>query len=192
MKYLAKELTAKVEALSRDQNDFEKLISCFNTFKNNHPAIAGMTEAAFGITAIAIGAPLINPVDCEGKIPELIGAAFGTGVGGVVGGTFASIGGIGISMMGTAFAIPAVAVTAIGVGVGSLSGLFTGWFGIELASHTMSLLEIMRDNISGAALVAFGCYMLFLAIKDLWRAGGEFISYLRNLGINEIPVEELS
>ena len=95
-------------------------------------------------------------------------------------------------MMGTGFAIPAALVMAIGTGIGALSGSVTGWFGVDLVTQAPSLLEMLFDNISGVALIAFGCYMLSLAIKDLWRAGGEFITYLKSFGVNEMPAEVLS
>lgn len=181
MKYIAEELIEKAEATSKDFNDLEKMINRFSmdtkAFRKDHSFITGAAEAAIGIAAIAAGASLINPLDCGNKIPELIGAAFGVGVGGTVGTVVSSIGGIGIAMMGTAFAIPMAAVTAIGASVGALSGMITGWFGVDLATHTASLTEIIFANISGVALVGFGCYMLFLAMKDLWRSGEEFISY---------------
>lgn len=196
MNYLASEMFEKIEAARKDRTDLEKLLDRtsdgLKSFRNNHPAFAGSIEGAIGVTAISVGFSLLSPVGCTDKIPELIGAAFGTGVGGVAGGTIATIGSIGIAMMGTAFSIPAALVMAIGTGIGALSGSVTGWFGVDLATQVPSLLEMLLDNISGAVLIAFGCYMLCLAIKDLWRAGGEFITYLKSLGVNEIPVEVLS
>lgn len=191
MKQIADELMAKAEVLSRDQSDMKKLINrttdSVAAFRKDHPAIAGTAEAAIGIAAIAVGASIFDPVDYGTKVPELIGAAFGAGAGGGIGGAVMSLaGGIGIAAMGTAFAIPAAAVTVVGAGAGALSGSLVGWFGVEQATSTMSLAESLFTNISGAALVAFGCYMLCLALKDLWRAGGEFVSYLKNLGVNEI------
>lgn len=196
MKHLAGELMWKVEQSAKDFNDlnnlFHRATVAIEDYRKNHSLVAGVAEAAIGITATAVGASLFNPVDMADKIPELIGAAFGTGVGGAVGSLTSLIGGIGVVMMGTGFGIPVAAVTAIGASVGALSGLVTGWFGVELATHTMSLTEAIFANISGSVLVAFGCCMLFLAMKDLWRAGGEFVSYLRGLGINEIVPEDFS
>lgn len=196
MNYLSNEILEKIEAASKDRTDLEKLFDRasdgLKSFRNNHPAFAGSIEGAVGVAAISAGISLYSPVGCANMVPELVGAAFGAGVGGGVGGTIAAIGGVGISMMGTAFAIPAAVIMAIGTGIGALSGAATGWFGVDLATQAPSLLEMLFDNISGAALIAFGCYMLWLAIKDLWRAGGEFISYIRSLGVNEIPVEVLS
>lgn len=197
MKYLANEIFEIVEASSKDQTDLEKLFCRISdgvkTARNDHPAIAGSIEGALALTSIAIGVSLVNPVDCVGKIPELLGAVLGAGAGGGVVGTAAYlVGGIGVAMMGTAFSIPAATITAIGIGVGALSGSAFGWFGVDLATQAPSLLELLFDNISGAALIAFGCYMLCLSMKDLWRAGGEFITYLKNLGVNEILMEELS
>lgn len=189
MNYLSTEILVKVEAARKDRTDLEKLLDCtsekLKSFRNNHSAIAGSIEGAIGVAAISLGFSLLNPVGLGDKIPELVGAAFGAGVGGAVVGPIAAIGGIGITMMGAAFAIPAAAVMAIGAGIGTLSGSVTGWLGVDLATQAPSLLEMLFDNISGAALIAFGCYMLCLAFKDLWRAGGEFISYMRNLGVNE-------
>jgi hypothetical protein len=190
MNYLSTEILVKVEAARKDRTDLEKLLNCtsekLKSFRNNHSAIAGSIEGAIGVTAISLGFSLLNPVGLGDKIPELVGAALGAGLGGVLGGSVAAIGSIGIAMMGTAFAIPAAAVMAIGASIGSLSGSVTGWLGVDLATQAPSLLEMLFDNISGAALIAFGCYMLCLAIKDLWKAGGEFISYIRSLGVNEI------
>lgn len=182
MNYLSTEILEKIEAARKDSTDLEKLFSDgVKPFRNNHPAIAGSIGVAIAVTAISLGFSLLNPVGCGNKIPELAGAALGA----VVGGKAAAIGGVGISMMGTAFPIPAAVVMAIG----ALSGAIMGKFGVDLATQAPSLLEMLFDNISGAALIAFGCYMLCLAIKDLWKAGGEFISYIRSLGVNEIPVE---
>ena len=196
MNYLASEMLDKIEAARKDRTDLEKLLDRtsdgIKSFRNNHPAFAGSIEGAIGVTAISVGFSLLSPVGCTDKIPELIGAAFGAGVGGGVGGTIATIGGIGITMMGTGFAIPATLVMAIGTGIGALSGSVTGWFGVDLVTQAPSLLEMLFDNISGVALIAFGCYMLSLAIKDLWRAGGEFITYLKSFGVNEMPAEVLS
>lgn len=196
MNYLANEMLEKIESVRKDHTDLEKLLNCtsdgINTFRNNHPAIAGSIEGAIGVTAISAGFSLLGSVSGADTIPELIGAAFGVGVGGGLGGVIASIGGIGIAMMGTAFTIPAAVVMAIGTGIGAMSGSVTGWFGVDLLTQAPSLLEILFDNISGAALIAFGCYMLCLAAKDLWKAGGEFITYLKNMGVNEIPVKVLS
>lgn len=196
MKYLANEIMEQIGTARKDRADLEKLvgIACdgVKSFRNNHPAFAGSIEGAIGVAAITAGFSLLTPVGCVDKIPELIGAAFGAGVGGGVGGAIATIGGIGITMMGCGFAIPAAAVMAIGTGVGALSGSVTGWFGVDLATQAPSMLEMLSGNISGAALIAFGCYMLCLAIQDLWVAGGEFINYLRSLGVKEIHVEALS
>ncbi len=190
MNYLSTEILVKVEAARKDRTDLEKLLNCasekLKSFRNNHSVIAGSIEGAIGVAAISLGFSLLNPVGLGDKIPELIGAAFG-GVGGGVGGAVVTaIGGIGITMMGTGFGIPAAVVMAIGTTIGTLSGSVTGWFGVDLTTQAPSLLEMLFDNISGAALIAFGCYMLCLAIKDLWRAGGEFITYIRSLGVNEI------
>lgn len=197
MKHLAEELIEKVEESIKDTNDFKKLIHRvpmqINTIRKDHPCISGSIECAIGIAAIAAGASHFNHFGSGGMMPELVSAAFGAGVGGGVGGIVTSlIGGIGVAMMGTAFSIPASAIIGLGIGIGALSGSVTGWLGVDLASQAPSLMEILFDNIAGAALVTFGCYMLFLGMKDLWKAGGEFIAYLKTLGINEIPVEELS
>lgn len=196
MNYLANEMLEKIESARKDHTDLEKLLNRTSdwlvSFRNNHPAIAGSMEGAIGVTAISIGFSLLGSVGVADKIPELIGSVFGAGVGGGVGGAIAvKIGGIGIAALGTGFAIPAAAVMAIGTGIGVLSGSATGWLGVDLATQAPSLLEMLSDNISGAALIAFGCFMLCLAVKDLWKAGGEFVSYLKSLGVNEIPVEEM-
>lgn len=197
MKEIADELTGKVKEIRKDHDDLEGLINrvsvSIQTFRKDHSAIAGAAEAAIGFSAIAIGASLFNPADYATKVPELIGSVVGGSVGGGVGGFVASmVGGIGVAMMGSAFAIPALAVTTIGAVAGASSGLVAGWFGAEIAAHTTTLAEMLFANISGTALVAFGCYMLFIALKDLWRAGGEFIDYLRNLGVKELSIEELT
>lgn len=193
MKHLAEELIAKAEASSKDVSDMKRLIDRtlmhIENFRNDHGFIAGTAESAIGIAAIAFGASIFDPVDYGTKVPELIGAVTGAGIGGKLG---SMVGGIGIVMMGTGFAIPAAVVTAIGATAGALSGSIAGWFGDELASHTSSLLETLSLNVSGAVLVAFGCYMLFLGLKDLWRAGGEFITFVKGLGVKEISMEELS
>jgi hypothetical protein len=196
MNYLANEMLEKIESASKDQTDLEKLLSCtsdgLKSFRSNHPALAGSIEGAIGVAAISVGFSLLGSVSGADKIPELIGAAFGSVVGGGMGGVIASIGGIGITMMGTGFAIPAAVVMAIGSGIGALAGSVTGWFGVDLATQAPSILGMLFDTISGAALIAFGCYMLCLAAKDLWRAGGEFITYLKSMGVNEIPVKVLT
>ncbi len=196
MNYLSAEILEKIEEARKDRTDLEKLFDRtsegIKSFRNTHPAFAGSIEGAIGVTAISVGFSLLSPVGCTDRIPELIGAAFGAGVGGVAGGTIATVGSIGIAMMGSAFSIPAALVMAIGTGIGAVSGSVTGWFGVDLATQAPSLLEMLFDNFSGAAFIALGCYMLCLAIKDLWRAGGEFITYIRSFGVNEIPVEVLS
>lgn len=195
MNYLANEILEKIASERRDHTDLEKLLNRasdeLKSFRNDHPVIAGSMEGAIAVTAISVGFSLLSSVGCADKIPELIGAAFGAGVGGVVGGTITAIGGIGIAMMGTGFAIPATLITAIGTGIGAFSGSVTGWLGIDLATQAPTLLGMLFDNISGAALIAFGCYMLCLAAKDLWRAGGEFLTYLKSMGFSEIPVKVL-
>jgi len=194
MKQIGEELFGKAMDLNKDNYDLKTLMSRFttsiNNYRENHVVAAGVMEATIGVTAIAAGAVLFDPIDFSNKLPELIGSVAGAGAGGAAGGyALSTIGGIGIVMMGTGFGIPAVAVTALGAMVGSLAGSMSGWFTAKIATDTMSLTETLFRGISGAVLVAFGCYMLFLAMKDLWKAGGEFISYLKSLGINEENTE---
>jgi hypothetical protein len=187
MNHLANELMAKVEAAQKDRTDLEKLFDRasdgLRSFRKEHPAFAGSIEGALGLVALYAGASLLTPIGLENKIPELVGAAFGVGVGGGIGGTIAAIGGVGITMMGTGFGIPASAVMALGSIIGAVSGATTGWFGVDLATQAPSLIEMLFDNFSGAALIAFGCHMLWLAAKDVWKAGGDFVSFIQNLGL---------
>lgn len=194
MKQIGEELLGKATELNKDNYDLKTLMSRFtasiNDYRANHAVAAGVMEATIGITAIAAGAVLFDPMDFSNKVPELIGSVAGAGAGGAAGGyALSTIGGIGIVMMGTGFGIPAVAVTALGATAGALAGSMSGWFTAKIAADTLSLTETLFRGISGAALVAFGCFMLFLALKDLWKAGGEFISYLKSLGINEKNTE---
>lgn len=198
MKHIAGEIMMKVEELSKDHNDVKVLVSRAKArveeFRATHPALAGTAEVAIGVTAIASGTKLLGTVDLAGGlIPELLGTALGGGVGGGIGAAVAStVGGIGVVMMGSAFAITAPAVMAIGATVGALPGSVAGWFGGAAAHNAMSLAETLFASVSGASLIAFGLYMLVLGLKDLWRAGGEFISYLQSLGVNEINQGALS
>lgn len=186
MKYLTTEIFGSVEGASKDRTDIEKLFDCtsdgLKSFRENHAVIAGAAEGAIGVAAISLGISLLSVSGGGNEIPELVGAALGA----VAGGKLSAIGGVGVVMMGAAFSIPAAAVITIG----TLSGAAVGALGVNLASEAPSLLEMLLDNISAAALITFGCYMLYLSFKDLWRAGGEFISYLKGLGVLEIPVEK--
>ncbi|MFK5926940.1 MAG: hypothetical protein QM483_09950 [Desulfuromusa sp.] len=194
MKQIGEEILGKATELNKDNYDLKTLMSRFtasiNDYRENHAIAAGVMEATIGISAIAAGAVLFDPIDFSNKVPELIGSLTGAGVGGAAGGLASStVGGIGIVMMGTGFGIPAAVVTALGATAGALSGSMAGWFTASIAADTMSLTEVLFRGISGTALVAFGCYMLFLAMKDLWKAGGEFISYIKSLGVTEENVE---
>jgi len=190
MKQIGEELLGKATELNKDNYDLKTLMKRFSTsindYRENHNVAAGVMEATIGITAIAAGAVIFDPIEFSSKVPELLASVVGGAAGGTAGGyALSTIGGIGVVMMGTGFGIPAVAVTALGAASGALAGSITGWFSAKIAADTMSLAETLFRGISGAALVAFGCYMLFLAMKDLWKAGGEFISYLKELGVNE-------
>jgi hypothetical protein len=192
MKHIAGEIIRTAEVMSKDHNDVKVLVSramnWVEEFRGAHPAIAGTGEVAIGVTAIYFGTQLLSTVDLAGgKIPELLGAIVGGAGGGVLGGGVAStVGGIGITMMGGAFAIPAAAVTTIGATVGVLPGAVAGWFGGAAADSAMLLAETIFAGVSGASLIAFGLFMLILGFKDLWRAGGEFIAYLKSLSVSEI------
>lgn len=192
MKHIAGEIMIKAEELSKDHNDVKMLVSRAKAwakeFRVVHPALAGTAEVAIGVSAIAAGTKLLATVNLAGGlIPELLGSAIGGSVGGGVGAAVAStVGGIGITMMGGAFAITAPAVIAIGATVGALPGSVAGWLGGSAAHTAMSLAETLFASVSGASLIAFGLYMLVLGLKDLWRAGGEFITYLKSLGVSEI------
>lgn len=198
MKHVAKEIIGRVEGLTKDTEDVQKVtrkaLNEILKFRHNHPAVSGTLEAAIGISAIAAGFHLVAPGSIAygpyaGKIPELVGAACGSATGAGVAATAASIiGGIGIAAMGTAFAIPAAAVTAIAAAAGATVGALAGWLGGSAASQAASLAETLFLNVSGLALIAFGIFMLTLALKDLWRAGGNFIEYIKNFEVREIEM----
>lgn len=191
MKHIAGEIMTKAEELSKDHNDLKILFNRSKVhveeFRSTYPALAGTAEVAIGVTAIAAGTQLLGTVDLAGGlIPELLGAAVGFGFGGSVGAIVSSIGGIGVTMMGGGFGIPAAVVVAIGTTVGAIPASVAGWFGGAAAHSAMSMAETLFTSVSGASLIAFGLYMLVLGLKDLWRAGGEFISYLKSHGVSEI------
>jgi len=197
MKYIGNDLIMKIEGFTKDQNDLEKLISqvsvSIQNFRREHALVSGTAEAAIGITAIAAGSSAMGPMFYTDQVAELIGSLLGGAAGSGLGGAAASvIGGIGVAMMGTAFAIPAAAIIAIGALAGGIAGSIAGWFGAELSSLSTSIAITSFSNFSAMALVAFGCYMLFLGLKDLWRGGGELIEYLKNLKIDQLSWEEQS
>ncbi len=124
MKQIGEELLGKAIELSKDNFDLKTLMSRYTKaagrFRDDHPATASAMEAAIGVTAIAVGATLFEPIEFSSKVPELIGSLTGAGVGGAVGALVGStIGGIGIVAMGTGFGIPALAVASLGAASGA-------------------------------------------------------------------------
>ena len=55
----------------------------------------------------------------------------------------------------------------------------------------MALIQVINIGLAIKSSV-HNQFDLVIAAKDLWRAGGEFITYLKSMGVNEIPVKVLS